>query len=148
MTLSMILKAGALLAISSLPVVLSAAESDAVLKSRLVGTWHSAFEWKNADDQELWVTSRGQDTYSVDGQVHGMSVSRHGGQEERVEYSGRWDIKDGVLMVEVTGASGGYIGAGTITRDRIMQLDASTLTIEAADGNTVVLHRDAADAAE
>ena len=148
MTFLKILKAGVLLAISSFPALLSAAETDATLKSRLVGTWYSTFEWKSADDPEFWVKSRGQDTYSVDGQVHGISVSLRGSQEERVEYSGRWGVNDGFLVVEVTDTSGGYIEAGMITRDRIMQLDASTMTLEAADGNTVVLHRDAADAAE
>ncbi len=141
MTLPMILKAGALLVLSMLPTLLSAAETDAELKTRMVGTWLSTFEWKNADDPEFWVTLRGQDTYGVDGQVRGMSISRRGSMEERVEYSGRWDIKDGVLVVEVTEASGGYSQAGTITRDRIIRMDASTLTLEAVDGNTVVLQR-------
>lgn len=142
MTLSMILKAGALLVLSVLPTLLSAAETDAELKTRMVGTWLSMFEWKNADDPEFWVTLRGRDTYGVDGQVRGMSISRRGSMEERVEYFGRWDIKDGVLVVEVTKASGGYSQAGTITRDRIIRMDVSTLTLEAVDGNTVVLQRE------
>ena len=148
MAFSTILKAGALLALSVLPTLLSAAETDAELKSRMIGTWLSNFEWKNADDPEFWVTLRGQDTYGADGQVRGTNVSRRGSMEERVEYSGRWDIKEGVLVVEVTEANGGYSQAGTITRDRIIRIDASTLTLEAADGNTVVLQRDAGSGSE
>jgi len=70
------LKAGTLLATSVLPGLLSAAGTDDELKTRMVGTWLSTFEWKNAGDPGLWVTLRGQDTYEVDGQVRGTSISR------------------------------------------------------------------------
>ena len=142
MVLPNILKLVVLLAVCGLPTFLSAAETDAAMKSRLVGTWYSQFEWKNADNPEFWVTSQGQDTYSADGRVHGVSISRRGEREERMEYSGRWGIRDGYLVVEVTAATGGYVSAETVTRDRIIRLDDATLTLEAADGTRVVLQRE------
>jgi hypothetical protein len=141
MTLTTMVRSVVLLVISGFPVFLCAADSDAELKSRLVGTWQSQFEWKDADNPDYWVTSRGQDTYHADGRVEGASVSRRGGQEERMEYTGRWDIREGYLVIEVTAASGGYVSAETVTRDRIIRLDDTVLTLEAMDGTEIVLRR-------
>jgi hypothetical protein len=141
MTLPTMLKSLVLLVICGLPVFLSAAGTDAELKSRLVGTWQSQFEWKDADNPDYWVTSRGQDTYRADGRVHGASVSRRGGQEECMEYTGRWDIREGSLVVEVTAATGGYVSTETVTRDRIIRLDDVVLTLETVDGIEVMLQR-------
>jgi hypothetical protein len=141
MTLRSFLITSVLLAVSGHPDLLSADGSDAVLKSLMAGTWHSTFESKDTDNPDLRVTSRGQDTYSADGRVHGVSVSHRGSREERMEYTGRWDIEGGYLVINVTAATGGYVTEETVTRDRILRLDATTLTLEAADGNTVELHR-------
>lgn len=141
MRLPMMLKSVVLLLISGFPVFLSAAETDAELKSRLVGTWQSQFEWKEVDNPDYWFTTRGQDTYHADGRVDGASVSRRRGKEERMEYSGRWDIREGYLVVEVKAASGGYVSAETVTRDRIIRLDDAMLTLETIDGTEIVLRR-------
>lgn len=141
MTLPTMLKSVVLPVICGLPVFLSAAGTDAELKSQLVGTWQTQFEWEDADNPDYWVTSRGRDTYRADGRVHGVSVSRRGGQEERMEYTGRWDIREGYLVVEVTAATGGYVSAETVTRDRVIRLDDVVLTLETVDGTEVVLQR-------
>jgi len=141
MALRYFLKAIVLLAVSGHPGLLSAEERDATLGSRLAGTWHSTFDWQDTDNPDLRVISRGQDIYSADGRVHGVSISRRGSREESMEYTGRWDIEGGYLVINVTAATGGYVTEETVTRDRILRLDATTLTLEAADGNTVELHR-------
>ena len=136
-----VVKSVVFLVTSGIPVFLFAGETDAELKSRLIGTWQSQFEWKDADNPAYWVTSRGQDTYHADGRVHGASISRRGGQEEHMEYTGRWDIREGFLVIEVTAASGGYVSAETVTRDRIIQLDDAVLTLETMEGTEIVLQR-------
>jgi len=135
-----------LILLFGLPASGIAADSDADLGARLVGTWHSAFESKDADDPAYQVTSKGQDTYDADGRVHGVNVTTRAGREDRMEYAGRWEIRDGVLVVKVVVAQGGYIEAGTVTRDRILRLEGDTLVLEAADGKTLELRRGSADA--
>jgi hypothetical protein len=141
MALPTILKSVILPVICGLPAFLSAAGTDAELKSQLIGTWQSQFEWKGVDNPDYWVMSRGQDTYRADGRVHGASVSSNGGHEERMEYTGRWDIREGYLEIEVTAATGGYVSTETVTRDRIIRLDDVVLTLETVDGTEIVLQR-------
>ncbi len=135
------LKSLFLLVFIALPAWLSAAEPDAVLASRLVGTWYSQFESKDTDNPDYRVVSRGEDTYATDGSVQGTSISRRGQFEDRMEYTGRWSVSGGYLVVEVTGSSGGYVSTETVTRDRIVKLDDSVLVLEAADGVIIELQR-------
>lgn len=119
----------------------AASADDPGLARAIVGTWVGEYRHSVADDPRHWVEASTLDRYGADGQVTGSSHYRYPDREESFRYRGRWWVEDGQLVIEVLEARGGYVKAGSVSRDRIVSVSDSELTLEAADGNRIVLQR-------
>jgi hypothetical protein len=116
--------------------------ADLDLKKRIVGTWHSEYEWVDNQNPDDWMRARGIDIYSGGGILEGSVDYTFPNKQDRFEYKATWDIRDNILIIEITEIVGdSYLSIGTVTRDTILHLSASTLELQAEDGSTMTLRR-------
>jgi hypothetical protein len=84
-------------------------------------------EWRYADSSQLC-----QYSFSADGTFRGYVSVQH----RRVsEFTGRWAVRDNLLLYEYTGDALGKIPAGSRDQDRLLAVAADHFEIQAADGS-------------
>jgi hypothetical protein len=116
--------------------------SELELKKHIVGTWHSEYEWTDSNNPDDWIKARGEDIYAGDGTLEGAIDYTFPDKQDHFEYKATWDIKDDMLIIEITEIIGNsYLQIGTVTRDKILGLTDTTLELQAEDGNTMTLYR-------
>ena len=117
--------------------------NDEALREALIGIWSNQFDWvgERNEQADSWTGAYGEDHYSADGKVSGFVEYTYPDRKEKLLYAGRWSVKDSHLIVVVIEASGSFLRPGTKTKDRILALDAMTLTLQLADGNQMTLQR-------
>ncbi|MGR9108959.1 MAG: hypothetical protein ACU843_18750 [Gammaproteobacteria bacterium] len=141
MKLANLTKSVAMLAILvSLPAA-SATYDDATLKNRILGAWHGEYTWNDKRHPESWIKARSQDRYQDDGSVLGNIDYEYPDRADTVSYTGRWDVRDGYLVIEITRVSGGYLKSGTTTRDKIVSASEEKLELQSEDGEVIVLRK-------
>jgi hypothetical protein len=119
----------------------ASADTDHDYTSALPGVWHGEFHYAFENTPNVWIHARNEDRYFADGTVSGHSDYHSPSGVSRMRYRARWRVADGFLVVEVIEISGGFIEAGSISRDKILSLDTSTLRLLTADGETITLTR-------
>lgn len=117
--------------------------SDRDAAARLAGSWYGTFSWTSDTNPRSWLRASSEDRYSADGTLDGTTHYTYPDRQSRTDYKARWAVKDGYLVVTITEADGGFLRAGTVSRDKILSLSDSTLVLQAADDSRITLRRHA-----
>ena len=92
-----------------------AAPSDATASKLLVGSWVNRGRYRSLSDTRTWIF-RANGTFSF------CTVLRSGDAEAQLQTLGKWRIRDGVLIQEVTGGTEGT-HVGSIMRHILLSID-------------------------
>jgi len=109
------------------------AQTDAEMKARIVGTWVM-------DDGPLSLYYM-EKTYAPDGTATGYLLNRQTGK--RIEFSSRWEIKNGYLSGEVSGASDpkALPAGGSYLNKIVTMTDKRFIMVQEGTGRVTVKHR-------
>ena len=114
---------------------------DGLHRKRILGTWHSEFEWHDQRHPDSWIKAQGRDVYRDDGSLSGRVEYEYPDRAATSDYEARWVIENAELIVEIIKSEGGYLKPGTTTRDKILSLSDDELVLESEDGKRIVLHK-------
>ncbi len=92
-------------------------------ESKLIGRWHSVDQ--RGHTAELAFLGNGTFSGSVSGD-DGSLIS---------QFTGRWLLRDGVILYHYMGDKTGRIRVGTKDRDKVLRIGRDYFVIEAADGS-------------
>lgn len=110
----------------------TSATTDAEMKSRIIGTWV-------LDDGPFSLYYM-EKTYSSDGTSSGFIVNRQTGK--RIEFTSRWEIKNGYLSGEVSGASDPALVVGGSYLNKIVKMtDKRFIMVQEGTGRVTIKHR-------
>jgi hypothetical protein len=108
------------------------AQTDAEMKSRIIGTWV-------LDDGPFSLYYM-EKTYAADGTASGFLLNRQTGK--RIEFTSRWEIKDGYLTGEVSGTSDPALLVGGNYLNKIVKMtDKRFIMVQEGTGRVTVKHR-------
>lgn len=108
------------------------AQTDAEMKSRIVGTWV-------LDDGPFSLYYM-EKTYAADGTASGFLLNRQTGK--RIEFTSRWEIKDGYLTGEVSSTSDSALLVGGNYLNKIVKMtDKRFIMVQEGTGRVTVKHR-------
>ena len=108
------------------------AQTDAEMKSRIIGTWV-------LDDGPFSLYYM-EKTYATDGTASGFLLNRQTGK--RIEFSSRWEIKDGYLTGEVSSTSDSALLVGGNYLNKIVKMtDKRFIMVQEGTGRVTVKHR-------
>lgn len=109
------------------------AQTDAEMKARIIGTWV-------LDDGPFSLYYM-EKTYAADGTASGFLLNRQTGK--RIEFTSRWEIRDGYLMGEVSSASDPRaLPAGGNYLNKIVKMtDKRFIMVQEGTGRVTVKHR-------
>lgn len=111
------------------------APSDQEIRAKVVGTWIVDSQLPNG------ISIKGHVTLASDNTFVSKATLRVGGKEKELEYEGKWEAKDGMLMETVTQSTSDGPAVGTVTRDRIIRITEEELVYETERGKTVTRKR-------
>jgi hypothetical protein len=111
----------------------ASAQTDTEMQARIIGTWVM-------DDGPLSLYYM-EKTYAPDGTATGYLLNRQTGK--RIEFSSRWQIKDGYLSGEVSSASDPRaLPAGGSYLNKIVKMtDKRFVMIQEGTGRVTIKHR-------
>ncbi|HZR79177.1 MAG TPA: hypothetical protein VFA58_08210 [Chthoniobacterales bacterium] len=109
------------------------AKTDTEMQARIIGTWV-------LDDGPLSLYYM-EKSYANDGSASGFLLNRQTGK--RIEFNSRWEIKNGYLAGEVTGASDKRaLPSGASYLNKIVKLtDKRFIMIQEGTGRVTIKHR-------
>ena len=108
------------------------AQTDAEMKERIIGTWVM-------DDGPLSLYYM-EKTYAPDGTASGFLLNRQ--TSKRIEFSSRWEIKDGFLSGEVSSTSDPALLLGGNYLNKIVKMtDKRFIMIQEGTGRVTIKHR-------
>lgn len=108
------------------------AQTDAEMKERIIGTWVM-------DDGPLSLYYM-EKTYAPDGTASGFLLNRQ--TSKRIEFSSRWEIKDGFLSGEVSSTSDPALLVGGNYLNKIVKMtDKRFIMIQEGTGRVTIKHR-------
>ena len=93
-------------------------------ESKLIGRWHSVDRMGHT--AELSFLGNGTFSGSVSGGDNRSLIS---------QFTGRWLLRDGVILYQYTSDKTGRIRVGTKDRDKLLRIGRDYFVIEAADGS-------------
>ena len=94
---------------------LHAAPSDVTATKLLVGTWVNHGHYRSLQDSRTW-------RFGADGTFSFCTAWRVGDKETRFEELGKWRIKNGVLIQEITGGTEGPL-IGSRMRHTVLSIN-------------------------
>ncbi|GEM_PF-2537093 len=112
-----------------------------LLKQQILGTWHSEFKYNDKNHPGSWIKARSEDIYKEGGFLVGSVDYEYPDRAETLTYEGRWNIKDGYMLIEITQTSGGYLSRGAKTKDKILSFSKTKMELLAKDGKIIVLKK-------
>ena len=115
--------------------------NEKLLEQQILGTWHSEFKYIDKNHPDSWITARSEDIYKVDGFLVGSVDYVYPDRAETLTYEGRWTVKGGYMLIEITQTSGGYLSRGAKTKDKILSFSKTKMELLAEDGKIIVLKR-------
>ena len=108
------------------------AQTDAEMKARIIGTWV-------LDDGPLSLYYM-EKTYASDGTSTGFLLNRQTGK--RIEFTSRWEIKDGYLTGEVSSTSDPALLVGGNYLNKIVKMtDKRFIMVQEGTGRVTIKHR-------
>jgi hypothetical protein len=108
------------------------AQTDAEMKSRIIGTWV-------LDDGPLSLYYM-EKTYAADGTASGFLLNRQTGK--RIDFTSCWEIKDGYLMGEVSSTSDPALLVGGNYLNKIVKMtDKRFIMVQGGTGRVTIKHR-------
>jgi hypothetical protein len=108
------------------------AQTDAEMQARIIGTWV-------LDDGPLSLYYM-EKTYAADGTASGFLLNRQTGK--RIEFTSRWEIKDGYLTGEVSSTSDSALLVGGNYLNKIVKMtDKRFIMVQEGTGRVTVKHR-------
>jgi hypothetical protein len=110
----------------------TSAQTDAEMKARIIGTWV-------LDDGPLSLYYM-EKTYASDGTSTGFLLNRQTGK--RIEFTSRWEIKDGYLTGEVSSTSDPALLVGGNYLNKIVKMtDKRFIMVQEGTGRVTIKHR-------
>ena len=110
----------------------TSAQTDAEMKARIIGTWV-------LDDGPLSLYYM-EKTYASDGTSTGFLLNRQTGK--RIEFTSRWEIKDGYLTGEVSSTSDPALLVGGNYLNKIVKMtDKRFIMVQEGTDRVTIKHR-------
>ena len=129
-----------LLALLSAPNLFAGPPSDRDATAKLVGVWTvPPKEYTN-------VAGPGEITFKPDGTFSSTGFFKVGDVEMQLDVEGKWKVKHGVLVEEVTKTSLAHVAAvGLTTRDTLLELTDTQYRFRSEDGHEALRVRKGTD---
>jgi TonB family protein len=111
----------------------TARKSDAELSQALIGTWESSVGKKYLPIKKAFTT------FESGGIFKDIAIIDISGAEGRIEIEGKWHIKNGVLIEQITKSL--PKARGEVTKDQIVSIDNDIFVSRTEDGDQEESHR-------
>lgn len=109
--------------------------SDQEIRAKIVGTWIVDTQVPNGISIKGYVTLASDHTFVSKGTL------KAGDKEQEIEYEGKWEIKEGVLIETITKSNNKGPTVGTVTRDKVTRITEDELEYETEKGKAVTRKR-------
>jgi len=109
--------------------------TDAEIRQKIVGTWLVDTRLANGNSVV------GTEAILVSGVITSKATLTLGDKKEELEFTGKWQVKDGYLIETVEKSNTKRIPIGKITRDKVITLNDKTYVYETESGKTVTRER-------